>query len=279
MQSSHTLNDGTRISYWVYHPKAPVTMVLIHGFTGSHEGFQYIIPFLPHIRFIVPDLPGFGKSDLSPNGHTIDGIAQLTNEFIAACAPPKPYLLGHSMGGLVVSSMVDQAPQLYHRKLTLLSPVPTAIHRNDSRRIGAILGALQYHLGHRLPKVGDKLVKSRRISAVATKLISTTTDKDLQRAIRKHHYDNLDYISDIAFYSKLHKDINRQGSIDHAAALKKFDVLLMTGDADNVTPLKEQLKFAEAIKPKQLVIIPGVGHLAHYERAEEVAGHIQTFIG
>ena len=254
-------------------------MVLIHGFTGSHEGFQYIIPLLPNIRFIVPDLPGFGKSDLPPReSWTIDGIAALANEFVAALGVKRPHILGHSMGGLVVSSMLDQAPKLYHKRAVLLSPVPTAIRRNDSRRAGAILGALQYMLGHRVPKLGERIVKSRTISRVATHLIMTTTDKQLQKEIHSHHFKNLDYISSIEFYSKLHQDINRQGSIDHAEALKKLEILLITGDNDNVTPLVEMELFATVIKPRELIILSGVGHLAHYEKAPDVAEAIEAFI-
>ena len=279
MEKTVQLNASTTIQYWTYHPEATTTMVLIHGFTGSHEGFQYIIPRLPHIRFIVPDLPGFGASTIGRDDWSIDAIARLLNEFVASLQlKTKPHILGHSMGGLVVSSMLDQAPELYDTRAVLLSPVPTAIRRNDSRRPGAVLGALQYAVGHRVPKVGKRIVKSRTITRAITKLIMTTTDKELQKEIHSHHFKNLEYISDIEFYSKLHKDINRQGAIDHVEALKRFDLLLITGDADNVTPLKEMTKFITAVKPLELIILPGVGHLAHYEKAPEVSRAIETFI-
>lgn len=279
MHEKYKINASTTISYWTYHPEASTTMVLIHGFTGSHEGFQYIIPLLPHIRFIVPDLPGFGESTIGREDWTIDAIARLANEFVASLKlKTPPHILGHSMGGLVVSSMLDQAPELYDKRAVLLSPVPTAIRSNDSRRPGAVLGALQYTVGHRVPKVGERIVKSRTITRAITKLIMTTTDKELQKEIHGHHFKNLDYISSIEFYSKLHKDINRQGAIDHAEALKALDILLITGDADSVTPLREMQKLIVAIKPLELIIIPGVGHLAHYEKAPQVAGAIESFI-
>ncbi len=278
MQKSIRLSDTTTVQYWTYHPEAKITMVLIHGFTGSHEGFQYIIPLLPEIKFIVPDLPGFGQSTIGREDWSVDTIARLTNEFVAKLKLNKPHILGHSMGGLVVSSMLDQAPELYDKQAVLLSPVPTAIRANESRRAGAILGALQYQLGHRIPKVGKRLVTSKRISRAATSLIMTTTDKELQAQIHSHHFKNLDYISSIEFYSKLHHDINRQGAIDHAEALKQFDILLITGDSDNVTPFKEMTKLANAIDPQEFLVLPGIGHLAHYEKAPDVAEAIQEFI-
>lgn len=278
MESSLTLPNGTVISYWTYHPEATTTMVLIHGFTGSHEGFQYIIPLLPNIRFIVPDLPGFGKSTVDKEDWSIDAVAARLNEFVRKLGLKQPHILGHSMGGLVVSSMLDQAPKLYDRRAVLLSPVPTAIRRNDSRRIGAILGALQYKLGYKVPIYGEKLVKSHRISKTATNLIMTTTDRELQQAIHHHHLANLKSISSIEFYSHIHKDINWQGSIDHADTLRTLDILLISGGNDNVTPLKEMQSFANAIQPEEFIVLPGIGHLAHYEKPRDVAEAIEQFI-
>lgn len=281
MQQSLTLTNGVTVQYWTFHDDAPTTMVLVHGFTGSHEGFQYIIPLLPQIRFIVPDLPGFGQSDLMPREQwTIDSLAALANEFVEILQlPTPPHILGHSMGGLVVSSMVSQAPDLYAHDMILISPVPTPIRANDARRGGAVLGALQYKLGHTAGKVGEKLVKSRTISRGLTWTLLHTTDKELRKAIYDHHFQNLDYISSIDFYSKLYTDINRHGSIDYTPALRSKRVLLLAGDKDTVAPLKEIRVFAEAIRPDTFIVVPHVGHLIHYEKAAEAAEAITAFLG
>lgn len=281
MQHSTTFVDAT-IQYWVYHPDAPRTIVMIHGFTGSHEGFQYIMPNLPHLRFIIPDLPGFGESDLLDREQwSIDALARTLNEFVVSLNLDRPpYLMGHSMGGLVVASMLAQAaPGLYDKQAILLSPVPTAIRRNDSRRPGAILGALQYRIGHRAGKAGELLVKSRPISRALTKFIMTTTDRQLQSEIYQHHFKNLDYISSIEFYSTLYTDINRRGAIDYAEQLKSYRLLLISGKKDAVTPVAEQQKLVQAAEAEQFIVIPGVGHLTHYESPREVAAAIKQFIG
>lgn len=280
MEHELSLSSGLIVTYWTYHDDAPVTMVLIHGFTGSHEGFGYLVSHMPQVRFIVPDLPGFGQSDLMPRRQwTVDALAALANEFIASLdlsIPPR--ILGHSMGGLVVSSMISQAPDLYDHDVILISPVPTAIRANDARRGGAVLGALQYKLGHRTGKIGEKFVKSRTISRGLTWLLLHTSDKELRTAIYGHHFKNLDYISSIEFYSKLYTDINRHGSIDYAEALRDKRILLLAGNKDTVAPLSEIRKFADAIHPDTFTTIDGVGHLIHYEKPREAAESITQFL-
>lgn len=272
------INSNCTIKYWTYHDDQKPSLVMIHGFTGSHEGFQYIEPLLGDYSLIVPDLPGFGVSTIGRDDWSIQGIARLLNQFVEQLdLPEPPHLLGHSMGGLVVPAMIDANPNLYD-KIILAAPVPTSIRANDSRRPGAILGALQYTVGHRVKGLGPKLVRSRTISRAVTNLIMTTTDKQLQRQIHSHHFKNLDYISSIEFYNQLHRDINRQGAIDYQQALRQKEVLLIAGDRDTVTPLTEQEKLSAAIQPAKVEIIPNVGHLAHYETPDAIASAIVSFL-
>ena len=277
MQSKkHTSND---VQYWTYGDSSKPTCVLIHGFTGSHEGFEYIIPHLNDFYFIVPDLPGFGESKLTLSKFTIDELAKATNEFVKnlKLATP-PYLIAHSMGGLVAASMLAQKPELFNKKAILISPVATKVHYLDSRKVGELLGRLQFYVGKRVPKAGPRLVKSRLLSRVATRLIVTADEPTLRKKIYDHHFKNLDYISSIDYYHQLHVDINKKGSIDYADELnKKFTILVITGDKDNVTPLAGERKLAHALDAK-LHVIKGVGHLLHYEKPERVADAILSYL-
>lgn len=267
------------VRYWTYHDSTKPTCIFIHGFTGSHEGFQYIVPHLQEFHIIIPDLPGFGESPLTLKNYTIDELAKATNEFVADLKlKTPPYLVSHSMGGLVAASMLAQNPKLYHEKTVFISPVATKVNYLDSRKLGELLGRLQYFVGKSVPKAGPRVVKSRTLSKLATKLILTTDDKALEKEIHSHHFKNLDYISSIHFYHKLHKDINKKGAIDYAPTLtKKFTPLIITGSSDNVTPLKGEKRLTKELNAK-LVVIEKVGHLIHYERPREAAAAIDEFL-
>lgn len=273
---SHSLND---VAYWQYHDEKKPTCIFIHGFTGSHEGFQYIIPELKNYHIIVPDLPGFGETKLGLDEFTIDQLASRVNHFVRDLGLKEPpFIMGHSMGGLVVASMLAQNPELFDRKAILVSPVATKVNYLDSRKIGEFLGRLQFFLGKTVPGAGPRLVRSRLISRISTAIILTANQPKLKKQIREHHFKNLDYISSIDFYYQLHVNINKKGSIDYAPELnKKFEVLVIAGDKDNVTPLATEKKLVAALKKSRLHIIEGVGHLLHYERPIEVAAAVDDY--
>lgn len=274
---SLSLND---VAYWTYHDESKPTCIFIHGFTGSHEGFQYIIPELERFHIIVPDLPGFGESKLGFEDFTIDELAKNVNEFVRGLKLKEPpFIIGHSMGGLVVASMLAQSPELFHEKVVLVSPVATKVNYLDARKIGEFLGKLQYFLGKTVPGAGPKLVKSRLISRISTAIILTADQPKLKKQIREHHFKNLDYISSIDFYYQLHVNINKKGAVDYAERLnKKFKILVVVGDKDNVTPLATEKKLIAVLKDAKLHVIKGVGHLLHYERPTEVAAAIDGYL-
>ena len=273
-----TLPSGDTVAYWTHHDDKKPVIVLVHGFTGSHEGFQYVVPLLQDFRLIIPDLPGFGVSPLPHEQMTLHGLGELLVDFVNALhLPEKPILLGHSMGSLVVGEAVRQSPVSFADKLILISPVPAPVGWMDKRLPGAVFGQLYYKASHRLPIVGTKIATSAKLTRFSTRLIMTAKDSDLRRAIHGHHLNNLNFISSIGWYSKLHREINQTGISRYRAALQPFDVLLVSGAHDNVTPVRLQRQTAQKIGAK-LVVVPKVGHLAHYEKPTELARAIVDFL-
>ena len=58
-----------------------------------------------HYRVITPDLPGFGKSNKAKSHNNIQSIAKLLLDCLDEKKIDKFYLLGHSMGGMIVQEM------------------------------------------------------------------------------------------------------------------------------------------------------------------------------
>ena len=81
-------------------------LILIHGFLGSSKMWEPQINFFKnHFRVITPDLPGFGKSNKAKSHNSIQSIANLLMDCLEQKKIDKFYLLGHSMGGMIVQEM------------------------------------------------------------------------------------------------------------------------------------------------------------------------------
>ena len=81
-------------------------LVLVHGFLGSSKMWEPQINFFKdHFRVITPDLPGFGKSNKAKSHNNIQSIAKLLLDCLDEKKIDKFYLLGHSMGGMIVQEM------------------------------------------------------------------------------------------------------------------------------------------------------------------------------
>lgn len=278
MQNEIFIGRNQKITYWEHNEDKRPILILVHGFTGSHDGFQYLVPLLDDYNLIIPDLPGFGVSPLPHVKMTLVELGGLLASFVEKLnLTEKPHLVGHSMGSLVVAEATRQRPELFAKKLIMISPVPSKIRYFDNRKVGALASQAYYSASNRLPIVGKKIAKSRMITHVSTRLITTTKDKKLKKKIHQHHYDNLDFISSISWYGRLYKEINKTGLAQYVSTLELFDLILISGTRDKVTPIKKQKKVAEDLGAK-LYAIPNVGHLSHYEKPEELVKAINSFL-
>jgi 2-succinyl-6-hydroxy-2,4-cyclohexadiene-1-carboxylate synthase len=95
----------------------PETLVLLHGFGGTHRAWDPVLPELDHERYnpLVPDLRGHGtKSGVRPvsfEGCVSDVLASAPDEFV---------LCGYSFGGRVAQQVALAAPERVTR-LVLVS--------------------------------------------------------------------------------------------------------------------------------------------------------------
>jgi pimeloyl-ACP methyl ester carboxylesterase len=85
-------------------------LVLVHGFLGSSIMWQPQIEHLKkYYRIITPDLPGFGKSNKVKSHNNINSMAKTVLNCLQEKQIEKFYLLGHSMGGMIIQEMVKLA--------------------------------------------------------------------------------------------------------------------------------------------------------------------------
>lgn len=274
--SAEVLGSTTR--YWEYGPvDAARTVVIAHGYRGDHHGLEPVIALLPDVRFVGPDLPGFGLSTpMTQAPHSIEGYARWLGAFLEELGlRGDAVLLGHSFGSMVTTYAL--ANGLTAPALILINPISTDPHQGG----GAIMNALTrayYHAARRLPvPLGRGLLGNWAIVQIMSVTLAKTRDAQLRRWIHEEHHRYFNGFSDPqtvaeAFDASLSTDVTR-----YADALT-MPVLVVAGEEDEIAPAPGQHTFVGTLPDAKLVMLDRVGHLIHYERPREAADAISAFL-
>jgi len=267
---------GGVTAYWEYGPAdADITVVAVHGFRGEHHGLEPVLAYLPEVRVIAPDLPGFGESAPLPGRtHDLDEYAAWLTEFTAAVAPGA-VILGHSFGSIVTAAAV--AGGLATPRLILLNPIG-APALEGPKGLMTRLAVLYYALGARLPeRLGTALLRNRVIVRVMSITMAKTKDAALRRFIHDQHdtyfsrFSDRDVLRD-AFVASVSHDVRE------FASDIEVPTLLVAAERDDITPIEAERTLAALFDDATLVEIAHVGHLIHYETPAEAAGAVRRFL-
>ncbi|WP_437321827.1 alpha/beta fold hydrolase [Sorangium sp. So ce385] len=94
--------DGTPIAYAIA-GRGEQAVILSHCWGGSADLFQPVVRSLSdRYRFIVPDLPGHGRSGNARRAWTVAAYAGDLETVARASGAQRPILVGHSMSGRIV---------------------------------------------------------------------------------------------------------------------------------------------------------------------------------
>ena len=88
-----------------------IPLLLIHGFPLDHASWNPLRPQITSLfDVILPDLPGFGSSDIPDEIHTIAEMAADLAVLLDELNIQKTCLAGHSMGGYVALAFAHAYP-------------------------------------------------------------------------------------------------------------------------------------------------------------------------
>lgn len=274
--------DGARVAYWSYEPLRVTpetrTILVIHGFRGDHHGLLRVADQLPEMRLIMPDLPGFGRSAAFAGAeHSVESYVRFVSGFMAALGlGPDTVLLGHSFGSIVASHYVAAHPGTVS-ELILVNPI-AAPALEGPKGLMTKLAVLYYEAAARLPRrLGHGLLRSQLIVRVMSETMAKTKDKQLRRFVHAQHSA---YFSRFADRESLLEAFKASvgGNVADVARSLTLPVLLIAGEKDEIATLPDQHTLRALLPDAHLDVIPGVGHLIHYETPEPAAGFIRRFL-
>ncbi len=113
-------------------------LVFLHGLGGNVSLWREQAALATGRRALFVDLPGHGGSDVSPHGHTIEGLAGAVHLTLQSAGVTRAVIVGHSLGALVGWHVALRAPDRVEALVSvdgvLLPLVETA---DEARAFGA----------------------------------------------------------------------------------------------------------------------------------------------
>ena len=235
-------------------------LVLIHGFLGSSKMWEPQINFFKnHFRVITPDLPGFGKSNKAKSHNSIQSIANLLMDCLEEKKIDKFYLLGHSMGGMIVQEMAKE----YGNKIVKLICYSTGPRGEMPGRFESVDQSRENLKKKGLEITAKKIAKTWFVSKENAKYLDICIEAGKQTSTKAAD-DAL-----IAF-----KNWNGVDTLKNI----KNETLIVWGDQDKSYNLEQIKTLEKNIKKSKLIIFKNCAHNVHLEQPDQFNNTIKNFL-
>ncbi|EWC63613.1 putative hydrolase [Actinokineospora spheciospongiae] len=280
-------SDGVRLNVVVEGPAhAPVTLVLLHGWTLDHTSWDEAVARLSGHRIVRFDLRGHGDSASAPHGSaSIDRLADDLAEVVAAVAPTGPLVLGgHSMGGMTLMALAERHPRLITERVAGVAFVATTSGGLSRLTLGLPRWvAAPVLFGEKLVNLG--LARARRPSLLHRRLAGFARPGVrwllFGRKPRPEHIaataaqvGRCNPANMVGFRSSL----NEHERLPALAVYRGVRAVVLSGGRDRLCSVADGRTIADALPDAELAVYPEAGHMLNYERVDEVASRLARLL-
>lgn len=242
-------------------------LILLVGYSGNllHWNSELISELAWHFRVILPDNRKVGLSD-STNPETMSGMAQDVADFMDALGLNSAYLLGWSMGGIIVQEFLD----LYQH-----------------RCMGAVLLASEPQISYTTPNlhtlVNNLLINpgSATRAALGELFYSEVPSIEFRKYLAKVVLRIKHYVYPFNLQAQQLQDkivAGWLGMNEEQLALIKIPVLLLAARNDRVIPYAASQYLFEHLPLAKMICYPCGGHFFLNYHPHEIAQDIISFL-
>lgn len=252
--------ENLSISYKEQGKGKPI--VLIHGFMGSHEYWEKVVPKLSEDYHVIAiDLPGHGDSTAIKEEHSIEDYADVLKDFLDQLNIKQITLFGHSLGGYIALAFAER----YSNYLNGFSLIhSTAYPDSEEAKKGRVATS---------EKVKNEGVKNV-VDGLIPKLFSP---KNIQI-----NSAEIDLAKQIGYKTSVDGTVNALISMknrpdrNHVLNDTSLPVLLLAGKDDQIIPPEKTFSVEkENIKTATL---NSAGHMSMYESPEELVNEMKDYL-
>lgn len=231
------------------------TLLILPGWGDTRSTFKYIINyFKKYFTIYIIDYPGFGKSKFPNRDLTIDDYTNLIIDFMKVHNIKEPIIIAHSFGGRISINLVANK-KVKINKLILID----AAGIKPKKTIKQLFRQTIYKLLKRIKYILPKKYRKKYLNYLIN-IFGSTDYKNLDQNIRKTFINIVN--TDLKDYIK---EINT-------------DTLIIWGEKDIDTPLKDAYYMRKSIKDSGLIILKGAHHFSYLEAPSYVNTILHEFI-
>lgn len=246
--------DGVSITYEV-HEKGSTALVFVHGWSCDRSYWRdQIQPFSERYKVVTLDLGGHGESGFGRTDWTIYSFGNDVATVIKELNLKRVILIGHSMGGDVITDAALQLPGL----VTGLIMVDTYKKLGSGRSMDQVQAVVD-ELGTDFPANVERLIRSMFLPDADASLIDSVA-KDMSSAPQ-----------DVAL-SAIKSSLTHSRQITHDLELLKMPVVAINPDNEPTDFESMRLHGVE------VRIMQGAGHFLMMEDSEKFNELLETTI-
>jgi len=241
-------------------------LVLLHAFPLGANLWEPQMRSVPKgWRLITPDLRGFGGSTEldSLSALSMQDYADDVVDLLEELGIKRAVIGGCSMGGYATLALYASRPELFEGMIIANS------------RAGAGSPEARANRRNMLALV-DREGPSGVAKDMLPRLLGKTTmeaDSSIEAFVRRL----IKQQSPVAIRSAIHRMMHRPDSMPLLAKVS-VPTLVITGAEDEMIPVDESRRMADAVTGAKLVIIPGAGHLSNLEQPEAFNSAVNAFL-
>lgn len=248
-----TLNDIT--IYYEQYGKSENTILILPGWGNTRETFHHIINhFKDNHSIYILDYPAMGKSPIPSKTLTIYDYTEIIINFMKYNNIKNPIIIAHSFGGRITTLLTSHY-KIQAKKLILIDIAGIKPKKTLKKFIKEKTYKLLRHLTKILPK--NKQEKAR----VKLLKIFASTDYNALPLQMKETFKNI-----------VNEDLTKYFyNIENES-------LIIWGELDKDTPIKDAYKIKKAIKNSALIILKKASHYSYLQYPTLINNIIYEFI-
>ncbi len=277
-----TYGQDVRMAYMDVAPQGTPNghvVMLLHGnnFAGFYFGSIADALSKKGFRVIVPDQMGYGRSSKPIIPYSFNDFARYTHDMLESLHIEKIMVVGHSMGGMLAARFATQYPDMTER-LVLYNPIGLTDGRFNGRPAGSIDEAYKRNL--------DSTYQSIRASLMRYVAHDPNEWNDTFESYARIRYGwtlGADWPR-LAMVQALIGNVNYADPVVYDWAHITAPTMVFGGAEDRLagpsSVFQERMKYISETIPggAKLLLLPGLGHVAHIESPERTIPPLVAFL-